>query len=93
MTDQPPLDRAIAAFLEHFGIRPDEPVPMVGGKPLPAAEAYRLPMRAALLALRDPGEVALQAGAGQLFGAASDDWAEDARKVWRAMMDSVLEKN
>ena len=93
MEGQSPLDRAIAAFLEHFGIRPDEPVPMVGGKPLPAREAYRLPMRAAILALREPGEAALQAGAGQLFGSASDDWNEDARKVWQAMVDAVLQED
>ena len=80
MADQSPLDRATLALLEYFGIQPDEPVPMIGGRSVPALQAYRLPVRAALMAMREPSEAMTAAGGDALR----------ARKVWEAMLDAAI---
>lgn len=46
--------------------------------------------RAVLEAIREPSEGMREQGAGQLFGSASDDWGDDARLVWQAMIDAAL---
>ena len=71
--DGAPIDRAVRAFLRHMGIPPEELVPMVGGRPIPAEQAYRLPVQAAILALRDPDEFMMKAGGATLAGKFVDD--------------------
>ena len=94
MTSQSPLDRATLALLEYFGIQPDEPVPMIGGRSVPALQAYRLPVRAALMAMREPSEAMTTAGidsggiAESRFGEKSE--AFWAREVWQAMLDAAI---
>lgn len=49
-------------------------------------------VRAVLLAIREPSEGMKSAGAENLFGSASENWGDDARQVYRAMIDKALEE-
>jgi hypothetical protein len=96
MTDLSALDRATRALLDHFGIQPDEMVPMIGGREAPALQAYRIAVRAALLAIREPSEAMTAAGVDS-GGIAENPLGENdvgdrfwAGKVWRAMLDAAL---
>jgi hypothetical protein len=48
--------------------------------------------RAAIKAMREPTETMRQAGADNLFAAASDDWKDDAGTIWSAMIDAALHR-
>jgi hypothetical protein len=48
--------------------------------------------RAALTALLEPSEAMAAAGADNLFGSSSDDWSDDARAVWSAMVQAALDE-
>jgi hypothetical protein len=48
--------------------------------------------RAAIEAMREPTETMRQAGADNLFAAASDDWKDDAGGIWTAMIDAALHR-
>ena len=58
----------------------------------PSDDAFRSAARAALTALLDPTAAMAQAGADNLVGSATDDWSEDARVIWRAMIQAALDE-
>ncbi|QZP06776.1 hypothetical protein [Caenibius sp. WL] len=98
MSADTPIDRAVRAFLRHMGIPPDELVPMVGGRPIPAEQAYQLPIRAALEALRGPSDAMVEAAKPEVL-IDEDDGFRDMEKraaavgVWEAMIDAALEED
>jgi hypothetical protein len=53
---------------------------------------YLARARAALTALLEPSEAMAAAGADNLFAAANDDWSDDARVIWRAMIQAALDE-
>ncbi|WP_260581169.1 hypothetical protein [Sphingopyxis sp. PET50] len=93
-----PLERAARALCLADGLDPDRKFKSSdwseGTAPHEFAWHEYLPKaRAVLTAIREPSEGMREAGAGQLFGAASDDWGEDAKKVWVAMIEAALTEN
>lgn len=54
-------------------------------------EKYEKEARAAIAevldAMREPSEAVAGEGADHLFAASSDNWSDDARRVWQAMLD------
>jgi hypothetical protein len=51
---------------------------------------YTRAASAAIEAMREPTVAMRQAGADNLFGAASDDWKDDAGAIWSAMIEVAL---
>lgn len=90
-----PLKRAARALCLADGLDPDRKFKSSdwseGTAPHEFAWHEYLPKASAVLtALREPSEGMREQGAGQLFGSASDDWGDDARLVWQAMIDAAL---
>lgn len=49
-------------------------------------------IRAILERMREPTEAMLDAGADQLVGSASEDWQDDAKRVFVSMLSAIDEK-
>jgi hypothetical protein len=96
------LERIARAMVSCSGQNPDEPVAGSAGVSSAGfvySAVYRRAWEdklgeaaAALTALLEPNEAMAAAGADNLFGSSSDDWSDDARAVWSAMVQAALDE-
>jgi hypothetical protein len=88
------IERVCCAMLieSRPGVNPYDLTPMPRGRSglMPKWRMYEHLARAAIEAMRQPNEAMRQAGADNLFGAASDDWKDDAGAIWSAMIEVAL---